>query len=578
VTILETLNPYWPNEYNGPPVPQAMMDRWRAKQQVGSSKPWAKVSIRRGYMKHSMHSSWPGPNAPMTVRGRQPPPFGKLIGEGNYPTWYPDWTPTTEWQVLPGVAQISLQQSVNYAGGDGGDGSGGAGGSNGIAVATITADNVAWVNVAGHLGAYHTKQRGWLWPWRGWVPAGRPGGGSVEQNEWYDTTPNAQILIEQGYGSDAAIKTFTGLIDTIGPSTIRPDRISLVARDFGGTLVDVNPFGWNKDIRTKDPLYFIPPNYPNAAKLAQKKTHNWIIVNDATDIVRSVLRWCGFKEWDIQDAGVKLKTAYLVDRSKTWMDIVNEVAAQLGYVFFIAEPTSDDLSIGVPVFRKQSVLNTPSPSPILLDSTLMTDFQPQHNNSNDRLVIRVRGALASRVQGGRPIIGGDMSIDGQIRFTATYFPPWARNMSGVIKQLTYYNIGSNGILGFSTEQECVVASVLVAVQIALTRDTGQVECLGLPAFGLDGMAFVNDINSSGIVSRLYITGKQSTMTLGGDGSSTAPSSNGPGSLNDTPFWTTTLTGSLADNPEWDRIVQDYQLALAGHNAQAPLGGPTSNFT
>lgn len=576
--ILENLNPYWPNEYDGVPVSKTFLDRWRSQQHVGAAAPWAKVSIRRGYMKHSMHSSWPGPNAPLTVRGRKPLPFGRLVGTSNFPQWYPDWTPTTDWMELPGVAQIELNQSVNYAGGDGGDGSGGAGGSNGIAVATITADNVAWTEIAGNLGAYHEKQRGWLWPWRGWVPTNRPGGQALVKNQWYRTLPNAQILVQQGYGEDVAVKTFTGLIDGLGPGTIRPDRITLTARDFGSTLVDVNPFGWNKDTRVKDPTYFIPPDYPNEAALSKRKTHNWVIVKDATDIVRCALRWCGFKEWEIEDSGVELKTAYLVDRSKTWMDVINEVASQLGYVFFISEPTNDDLSIGVPIFRKQSVLNTQGRQPILLDDTSMTDFQPQHDNTNDRFVIRVRGALASRVKGGRPIIGGDMTIDGQIRVTATYFPPWAEAMSGIIKQLTYYNIGSNGVLGFKTEQECIVATILIAVQIALSRDTAQVECAGLPAFGLDCMAFINDWIASGIVSRLYITGKQSTMVIGGDGSSTSPPSNAPGSVNDSPFWTSTITGSLIDNPEWDRILQDYVLATHGKKAQAPLGGPTSNFS
>lgn len=578
MTVLETLNPYWPNEYNGAQVSAEFMERWRSKQHVGPATPYGKVSIRRGYMKHTMHDSWPGPNAPETVRGRKPPAFGRLCGLGNFPQWYPDWTPTSDWIELPGISQIALQQSVSYAGGSSGDGSGGGGGTNGIATATITADNVAWVNVAGELGAYHQKQRGWLWPWRGWAPTKRPGGVVSEQNEWYDTTPNAQILVEQGYGADATVKTFTGLIDTIGPGTVRPDRITLTCRDFGGVLVDVNPFGWNKDTRVRDPMYFIPPDYPNAAKLAQRGTHNWVIVNDATDIVRVILRWGGFKEWEIEDAGVKLKTAYLVDRSGSWMDAINEVASQLGYVFFIAEPTADDLSIGVPVFRKQQVLNPTVRQPIALDATIMTDFQPTHDNSNDRFVIRSRGALATRQKGGRPIIGGDMTEDGQIRFTATYFPPWARNMGGIIKQLTYYNIGSNGVLGFESDGECVVSNMLIAVQIALTRDTGQVEIPGNPGFGLDGMAFINDFAVSGIVSRLYITSKESTMTLGGDGSSTSRPNNASGSDTTTLLWDTTLTGALIDNPEWDRIYQDYSRAIHGMRSQAPLDGPTSRFS
>lgn len=567
--LLKSLSPYSPNEYNGPLVSQLMLNRWRSRQHVGDAAPWGRVSIRRGYMAHSMHDTFPGPNAPSTVIDREPNAFGRIIGLRNYPVWYPDWTPVTDWKVLPGVAEIDLSQSVNYAGGDGGDGSGGAGGSNGSAVATITADNVGWLQVAKELGVFHVRQRGLLWPWRGWEPTNRPGGRVIDKNEWYDKLPNAQILVEQGYGEDASCKTFTGLIDTIGPGTFRPDRITLTARDFGSTLVDVNPFGYNKDTRIKDPMYFIPPDYPNITKLATTKTHNWVIVEDATDIVKCILRWCGFKEMEIEYAGVTLKTAYLVDRSQTWMDCINEVADQLGYVFFIAEPSDADLSIGVPVFRKQSVLRTASRQPIVADSTMLLDLQPTHSNSNDRFVIRARGALATRKQGGRPIIGGDMSEDGQVRFTATYFPPWYPNMAGIIKQLTYYNIGSNGVLGFTSDQDCRVACLLIAVQIALSRDMATMEIPGLPAIGLDCMAFINDWYSSGIVSRLYVTSRQSTMTFGGDGSSTSPPSNAAGSTNNTPIWTTSLSGSLVDNPEWDRIVQDYNRVIIGKRPLSP---------
>lgn len=580
MTRYGTLNPYAP-KYTGAPVSKTFMNRWRSKRYVGAAAPWGQVSIRRGYMKHSMHNSWPGPNAPSTVVHVTPPPFGSILGLGapesillqdvgapapqvaQYPIWYPDWTPTSEWVVLPGVSEIDIQESVNYAGGSGGDGSGGAGGSNGLAVATVTVENQAWVATAGRMGAYHVRQRGWLWPWRGWVPTNRPGGNVSDQNEWYDTLPNAQIMIRQGYGEDAAVKTFTGLIDKLGPGSMRPDRITLTARDFGSVLVDVNPFGWNKDTRIKDPMYFVPPNYPGLPSLQGSNTHNWVVVNDATDIVRVILRWCGFKEWEIEDAGVQLKTAYPVDRSSTWMDVINTVASDLGYVFFMAEPSSADLSIGVPVFRKQQVLVPQTAQPIVLDSNMLTDIQPSHDNTNDRHIIRVRGRFATRQQGGRPIVGGDMTTDGQVLFTFQYWPPWMPKMSGIIKQMTYYNIGQNGILGFSSNSECEVACLLIAVQIALGRDTATVQCPGQPAIGLDTMAFVSDSKASGITSRLYVTGKQSTMTIGGDGTSTAPNNNGPGNVNTTMLWSTELTGSLCDNPEWEHILSDYKIAING---------------
>jgi hypothetical protein len=213
--------------------------------------------------------------------------------------------------------------------------------------------------------------------------------------------------------------------------------------------------------------------------------------------------------------------------------------------------------------------------PLALDSSMMTDVQPTHDNSNDRFIIRVRGKPATRAQGGRPIIGGDMSVDGQLYYTFTYWPPWMPKMSGIIKQLTYYNIGSRGVLGFASAQDCAVACVLIAVQIALARDVATVQCPGQPAFGLDSFAFLNDSTASGIVSRLYITRRQTTMSLGGDGSSSG-GGNSPSSGTSQLYWTTELTGSLCDNPEWEHILNDYHTAITG--GQVVSSGGTGQWS
>jgi hypothetical protein len=553
------LNPYGNTEIQGAMVSQVFMDRWRSRHHIGAAAPVSRVSIRRGHFHRDFHNAWPGDQAPATVRHnsdiRQ---FGRIVGRDITDLWYPNWTPTTDWIRLPGVYSVEIDQQVSFAGG--------SSGGNGIAVANLVCDNVAWVESIGTFGIYHTKQRGWLWPWRGWVPTDHPGGRVEDRNTFYKRIPNAQILIEQGYGEDEVVKVFTGLIDDMGPGSIRPDRISISARDFGGVLVDTHPFMWNIDRRLREPLYFVPADYPRIDKLDRGKQHNWVVVEDATDIVRCALRWCGFKEWEIELAGVTLKTAYLVDRSRTWMDVINDVAAQLGYVFFIAEPTEDDMSLGVPVFRRQSVLRPVHPRPIMLDSKMLTDIEPQRGNTDERHIIRVRGRPAKRVDGGRPILGGDMNVDGQVLFTYTYWPPWALRMAGVIKQLTYYNIGSNGVLGFGSNLECAVACVLIAVQIALTLYTATAETAGNPAFGLDSFAFIKDEEASGITSRLYITGRKTTFVRGGDGSGGNPS-NDPGQSDGQMIYATELTGSLVDNEEWDALYKDYFRVQGG---RAPI--------
>jgi hypothetical protein len=146
-------------------------------------------------------------------------------------------------------------------------------------------------------------------------------------------------------------------------------------------------------------------------------------------------------------------------------------------------------------------------------------------------------------------------------------------MSGVIKQLTSYNIGASGVLGYTTNQQCAIAALLIAVQIALGRFTTLGQCPGNPALGLDGFAYVSDAGT-GVASRVYITNRQSTMTLGGDGSSLVTSGYGSGGgASNELLWATQFGGALCDNPEWERVVSDYHKAVNGQKVISS-GTPT----
>lgn len=521
--------------YRGCNVSDLFMSRWRSKEHIGPARPYGEVWVRRGRLERSWHYNWPNPQ------------FGQVWGQSIRRQWYPDWTPIDNWTLLPGVHEIDLDQSFQ---------------NNGISSASISVDNVAWVEAFGVGNAlYHDRQRGYLWPWRGWKPPHRPGSGE-SPNEWYMRLPNAQILVRQGYGPDTAIKTFTGLIDTLDGG-VRPDRVMLSARDFGGVMTDSYVFGWNKTKGISDPIVFAPVGYKKfkwAKRAGTQANHRWILVKDATDIVRIVLRWCGFKEWEIEDAGVDLRVPYTVDKSKTMMDIVNDMATALGYNFFMTEPTdgpvggAHDLSIGVPVFRRPSMLVPKRSLPIRISSNgLLTDFKPKHDNKDDRYILRVRGVVNKKI--GRSLAG-----DTAKRVTFTYWPPWIKNMAGVIKQLTYYNIGDKGVLGLQTVRQCRVAVMLIAVQIALSRDTGIAQCPGQPGFGLDSFGYITD-EGSGVASRLYVTNRKSVMTLGGDGSSQVKGGSGGSQQL---LWATEIGGSLCDNPEFEHILRDYRAAVAGH--------------
>lgn len=526
---------YYPHGfYTGAVVSQLFRDRWGSTDHTGPARPWMRVRVRRGVMKRS-YQTWPGPEQ-----------FGQIFGRSISRQWYPNWSPATEWVDLAGVYRVDLDQSFD---------------KNGLTVATIDVDNVAWAELAGAAGmTYHTRQRGVYWPWRGWRPPHRPGSGDAP-NEWYNKLPNAQIEVWQGYGPDTAVRTFTGLIDSFGES-VRPDRISITARDFGGILSDSYMFGWNKDREIPDPVTFVPRDH-KFLHLGDAKTHRWVIIDDAVDIVKCVLRWAGFKQWEIEDSGVGLSVPVVRDKTMTYMDVINAVKEQLGYVFLMGEPTEDDLSIGVPIFRRASVLIPQRSKPVSIrDKHMLTDLKPQHDNKDDRHIIRVRGKVNNKLgmminQG----IGSTAAQDTFKRITFVYFPPWAWRMAGVLKALTYYNVGDNGVLGFQTERECAVACLLIAVQIGLARDTATLQTAGHPGIGLDSFAFVTD-EGTGVASRLYVSNRKSTMSIGGDGTSQqkSPYGTSASSQNDL-LWATELGGSLCDNGEMEEVVHQYRKVL-----------------
>lgn len=512
--------------YDGANVSTLFNKRWRSGAHIGEAAPWCQVRVRRGRMARRWHTDWPNPQ------------FGKVVGDSIHHQWYADWTPLDDWTVLDSVGEIDLDQSFD---------------KNGITVASITADNVLFqphTSLGGNL--YHTIERGYLYPWRGWAPRRRPGSGD-RRNDWWRRLPNAQIEVQQGYGSDTAVKTFTGLIDSLNFQGT-PDQVQISARDFGGVLADSYLFGWNKTRNIKDPITFVPEGYSRSQINTTGKRYRWIEIKDVTDIVRCCLRWAGFKEWQIQDAGVNLRTTYTVDRSKSYMDVITDIQGQLGWVFFISEPTSDDLSIGVPIFRQaQAGLQRSKAQPISIGgSRMLTDLKPVHDNTNDRYIIRVRGELLSAKKGGVPL-GGDTSR----RVTFQYWPPWMNWMAGIIKQLTYYNIGDQSAIGYQTIWDCQTACILIAIQIALARDTATASTLGNPAIGLDSFAYLTDA-ATGIAGRCYIANRKSTMKIGGDGTSQITSQ---ATQAQEPIWSTDFGGSLVDSPEWDHLRNDYQLAI-----------------
>lgn len=201
-------------------------ERWRSGRHVGAAKPAAVAKIRLGHF----------------VRGYAPwadPISARIYGESPTNPWCATWVPDSDWIDLPNVLQVDANQDYD---------------NNGIQVATLVIENILFPERVGPLGdVYHLIDRGALSPWRG---ASVPLRGTPEEkNEWYGMlSRNAQVKLWLGYG-DALSATWTGLIDDFDAQSA-PDRVTVVARDFGQVLVDGHVFGWNKSKQLPEPTIF----------------------------------------------------------------------------------------------------------------------------------------------------------------------------------------------------------------------------------------------------------------------------------------------------------------------------------
>jgi hypothetical protein len=265
-----------------------------------------------------------------------------------------------------------------------------------------------------------------------------------------------------------------------------------------------------------------------------------IPINDISEIVKILLRWAGFKEWEVEDTGVQLAERFVCDISKSFMDVINELKEQIGYAFFIAEPTGME-SLGVPVWRQTRILqDTQTAVTLVTETDLLEDVQAKWSNQEERWPIRARGNLLAKSRGGQTL-GPDKSARAQY----TYVPPWQPRMAGVIKHLTHYDPK------YQTPTDCQFACYLIAMQIGLAVLTATIAIPGTPHIGLDSFARLKDTSTGLEGLRLYVTNRSISFTQGGGGG-------GGGSAGE---FVTQLGGAIADTPDLEQIRSVYAEAI-----------------
>lgn len=260
----------------------------------------------------------------------------------------------------------------------------------------------------------------------------------------------------------------------------------------------------------------------------------WIVISDASEIVMTCLRWAGFRDWEVEAAGVELKEKFVVAKDQSLGDVINTVKTKLGYTFIMGEPIqNDDLSIGNPIFRMNRVSDPYAQVDEVRDTDLVEHAQVKWTNKQERTHIIVRGKLLKKGQGGeRAHQGTGDSKDFNYRAQYHYTPPWAYRNAGVLKHLIYYDTL------FQTKADCAVACYLIALQIALSIVSAIITTPGTPHIGLDTLVALTD-HSTGLYSRMYVTNKRRVMTLGEDAK-----------------YTQEIGGALIDTPDMNSLLAD----------------------
>jgi hypothetical protein len=296
--------------------------------------------------------------------------------------------------------------------------------------------------------------------------------------------------------------------------------------------------------------------YRREREAAAEQQH-WILVDDVADVVKVVLQWAGFTEWEVENTGVRLLDKVgdklVFDRQAFLIDIIKKIAEMIGYVFYIKPPESFDLgdlstdanlSMGIPVFRRSSASREQAtvvpgyqvPVESVRDETIITGIDAKFSQTDMPDSIRVRGKtvkqkIASQNPGSAHALGEDRTL----RWQYSYRPVWARGGRSahlrrpVVKTEPQY----------ANEYQCKVACLEIALRYALSAAQASVEIPLWPYMHLDDHLLVYE-KSTGLSTRIWLA-MRNWQIKGGD----------------EPEFSMTVGGALLDTPD----VQDTRVEL-----------------
>lgn len=289
--------------------------------------------------------------------------------------------------------------------------------------------------------------------------------------------------------------------------------------------------------------------YRQKVSIEALKINHWILVDDMSDIVRWVLMWCGFHEWQVEDFGFSLKTPAVFHSGDYMIDIIRYVASQGNHVFYVDRPSSDPDSIGVPRFVTNHATSPPQVGvEEVRDTDLLTGVETKFTKEPLAYIMRARGQVKKK--GGVPL-----GEDREPRIQAMYFPPWSgahrdisedeyqpnypfpSRLAGLRKHWVHFD------QGISSETEAMMFCILAAVEMALAAFQGTIEIPGHPGIRLNEQVSVID-TPSGTNTRLWVGNRHTSFTTG-----------------EQTEYKTSLSGALIDTPDMVAIALDYFALL-----------------
>lgn len=311
-------------------------------------------------------------------------------------------------------------------------------------------------------------------------------------------------------------------------------KLPAVVNVGDGTILRV---GFRKLLRNKHGNYHASvrrlagvKDPPDVGK--EKGKEKVILVDDPSDIVRTVLRWAGFTDWHIKDTGVELKGDWVFARDATLMDVIQKVKELTGYIFFSADP-EDGSGLGTPVFRQSKVLESrPEGRRSIRDTDLLVDLEVNLTDEPKSYNLRVRG----RAEGGGYI-------------TAFYEPPWnlSHRMSKIFRRAFAYDNPK-----IKDQATAEVMARLTALEMALAGATCRAVIPGSPEFDLDDRVALID-TQTGTQSRMLVSSRSHEFKAGRDAA-----------------WVTTLEGALIDHIDVVEVKADLREYLTSDGSLSEI--------